>query len=169
MISVDSADKALKEVYLGVIGNQLNLGSNPLLTKIKQTTNNVQGFEVVKSICYGMSGGVTAAAEGDELPGSYNKQYLQFRANLKNLYGTIEITNAKIVDGGDILIKTVDNSQSLAEYTGREISEVYLVNTEYGYGIVVMFVTSELDCFEEDALVLDIENYEDAYKLNAFL
>lgn len=93
MISVDSADKALKEVYLGVIGNQLNLGSNPLLTKIKQTTNNVQGFEVVKSICYGMSGGVTAAGEGDELPGSYNKQYLQFRANLKNLYGTIEITD----------------------------------------------------------------------------
>ena len=84
-------------------------------------------------------------------------------------YGTIEITNAKIVDGGDILIETADNFQKLAEYTMNEISEVYLTHTEYGYGIVVLFTVPEFDCFAEDVLVLEIENSEDIYKLNAFL
>ena len=35
MVTLETADKALKTVYLGVIGNQLNVGANPLLTKIK--------------------------------------------------------------------------------------------------------------------------------------
>ena len=34
MITLETADNALKSVYLGVIGNQLNVGANPLLTKI---------------------------------------------------------------------------------------------------------------------------------------
>ena len=38
MITVTTAEQALKEVYLGVIGNHLNFGANPLLSKIKQTT-----------------------------------------------------------------------------------------------------------------------------------
>ena len=89
MITVSTAEKALKTVYLGVIGNQLNYGANPLLSKIKQTTNNVYGNEIVKSLSYGISGGVTAAAEADELPGGYGRTFLQLKGTLKNLYGTL--------------------------------------------------------------------------------
>ena len=96
MITLETADSALKTVYLGVIGNQLNTGANPLLTKIKQTTNNVYGNEIVKSTSYGISGGVTAGAEDDELPKAYNKHYAQFKSTLKNLYGTIEISDKAI-------------------------------------------------------------------------
>ncbi len=93
MITLTTADQALKTVYLGVIGNQLNMGANPLLAKIKQTTNNVYGNEIVKSTSYGISGGVTAGKEDDELPKAFNKKYAQFRITLKNLYGTLEITD----------------------------------------------------------------------------
>ena len=96
MITLSTADKALKEVYLGVLGNQLNFGSNPLLSKIKQTTNNVYGNEIVKTLSYGISGGVTAAGEADQLPGSYSKNFVEFRSTLKNLYGTIEISDKAI-------------------------------------------------------------------------
>ncbi len=96
MITLTTADNALKTVYLGVIGNQLNIGANPLLTKIKQTTNNVYGNEVRKATSYGISGGVTAGTEDGALPGAYNKGYEQFVATLKNLYGTIEITDKAI-------------------------------------------------------------------------
>lgn len=96
MITLETADSALKTVYLGVIGNQLNTGANPLLTKIKQTTNNVYGNEIVKSTSYGVSGGVTAGSEDGELPKAYNKNYAQFKSTLKNLYGTIEISDKAI-------------------------------------------------------------------------
>jgi len=96
MITLETADSALKTVYLGVIGNQLNTGANPLLTKIKHTTNNVYGNEIVKSTSYGISGGVTAGGENDELPKAYNKNYAQFKSTLKNLYGTIEISDKAI-------------------------------------------------------------------------
>lgn len=96
MITVSTAEKALKTVYLGVIGNQLNYGANPLLSKIKQTTNNVYGNEIVKSLSYGISGGVTAAAEADELPGGYGRTFLQLKGTLKNLYGTLEISDKAI-------------------------------------------------------------------------
>jgi len=96
MITLETADNALKTVYLGVIGNQLNTGANPLFTKIKQTTNNVYGNEIVKSTSYGLSGGVTAGKENDELPKAYNRNFVQFKSTLKNLYGTIEISDKAI-------------------------------------------------------------------------
>lgn len=96
MITLETADSALKTVYLGVIGNQLNTGANPLLARIKQTTNNVYGNEVVKATSYGISGGVTAGGEDEELPKAYGKKYAQFKSTLKNLYGTIEISDKAI-------------------------------------------------------------------------
>ncbi len=96
MISLTTADSALKSVYLGVIGNQLNIGANPLLTRIKQTTNNVYGNEIRKTTSYGISGGVSAGTESGALPQAINKGMLQFKLTLKNLYGTIEITDKAI-------------------------------------------------------------------------
>lgn len=96
MITLTTADNALKTIYLGVIGNQLNIGANPLLTKIKQTTNNVYGNEIRKATSFGMSGGVTAGTEDGALPGAYSKGYEQFVLTLKNLYGTIEISDKAI-------------------------------------------------------------------------
>jgi len=34
MVTLESADNVLKQVYLEVISNQLNTNANPLLTKI---------------------------------------------------------------------------------------------------------------------------------------
>ena len=96
MITLTTADNALKTIYLGVIGNQLNVGANPLLTKIKQTTNNVYGNEIRKATSFGVSGGVTAGTEDGMLPGAYSKGYEQFVLTLKNLYGTIEISDKAI-------------------------------------------------------------------------
>lgn len=96
MITLETADSALKSVYLGVIGNQLNVGANPLLTKIKQTTNNVYGNEIRKSTSYGISGGISAGTEDGALPAAYAKHRAQFVLTLKNLFGTIEISDKAI-------------------------------------------------------------------------
>ena len=48
MVTMTSADKALKSLYLGVVAEQLNTEVNPLLSRIKQTSQDVWGKEIRK-------------------------------------------------------------------------------------------------------------------------
>lgn len=50
MNKLNSAENALKSVYLGVIQNQLNTNIDPVLSKIKQTTRDVWGKEIIKNV-----------------------------------------------------------------------------------------------------------------------
>ena len=68
MVTLTSADNALKSVYLGVVANQLNINANPLLGKIKQSTQDVWGKEIIKLAPYGINGGIGAGNETDQLP-----------------------------------------------------------------------------------------------------
>ncbi len=96
MVTLTSADNALKTLYLGVVANQLNTEINPLFAKIEQTTSDVWGKEIRKLAPYGINGGIGAGTEAGELPlPSYNS-YAQFVLTLKNLYGTIEISDKAI-------------------------------------------------------------------------
>lgn len=96
MVTLQSAENALKTVYLGVVSNQLNINANPLLGKIKQTTKDVWGKEVRKLAPYGINGGIGAGAETDALPAAAGNNYVQFVSELKNLYGKIELSDKAI-------------------------------------------------------------------------
>ena len=96
MVTLSSAESALKTVYLGVVANQLNINANPLLGKIKQTTKDVWGKEVRKLAPYGINGGIGAGAESDALPAAAGNNYVQFVSELKNLYGKIELSDKAI-------------------------------------------------------------------------
>jgi len=96
MVTLSSAESALKTVYLGVVANQLNINANPLLGKIKQSTKDVWGKEVRKLAPYGINGGIGAGAETDALPKAAGNNYVQFVSELKNLYGKIELSDKAI-------------------------------------------------------------------------
>ena len=96
MVTLQTAESALKNVYLGVVANQLNTKANPLLAKIKQSTKDVWGKEVRKLAPFGINGGVGAGTEDAGLPISSGNGYVQFVADLKNLYGRIELTDKAI-------------------------------------------------------------------------
>ena len=91
-----SADKALKTLYLGAVAEQLNTEVNPLLTAIKQTTTDVWGKEVRRLVKFGVNGGVGAGDEDGDLPSASGNNYEQIVSTLKNLYGTIEISDKAI-------------------------------------------------------------------------
>jgi hypothetical protein len=95
-VTLTSADNALKSLYLDVVSEQLNQNANPLLAKIKQSTNDVWGKEVKKLAIYGMNGGIGAGTEDGDLPSATGNNYGQFVTTLKNLYGTIEISDKAI-------------------------------------------------------------------------
>ncbi len=96
MVNLQTADKALKSVYLGVVSEQLNMSCNPLLTKIEQTSSDVWGKEIIKVVSYGINGGIGAGDESGALPMAAGNNYAQFKLELKNLYGSIEISDKAI-------------------------------------------------------------------------
>lgn len=96
VVSVSSADKALKTLYLGAVSDQLNTEINPLLARIKQSTSDVWGKEIRRLARYGLSGGIGAGTETGDLPESGNNYYEQFVLTLKNLYGTISISDKAV-------------------------------------------------------------------------
>lgn len=96
MVTLQTAENALKTVYLGVVANQLNDNANPLLARIKKTSKDVWGKEIRKLAPYGINGGVGAGSEDGELPTASGNGYVQFVADLKNLYGKIDISDKAV-------------------------------------------------------------------------
>ncbi len=101
MVTTSTADSALKSYYLDVVGEQLNKTANPFLAAVKQTTADVWGRDVRKLVRVGVSGGVGAGTEEGDLPKSGGTNYAQFVSTLKNLYGTIEISDKAIRASGN--------------------------------------------------------------------
>ena len=96
MVTMTSADKALKSLYLGVVTEQLNTGINPFLAKINKSTSDVWGKEIRKVAQYGINGGIGAGTEDGDLPSASGNNYEQFVLTLKNLYGKIEISDKAV-------------------------------------------------------------------------
>lgn len=96
MVTLTNADNALKSLYLEALSNQLNTATNPLYNKFVSTERDVWGKEIIKLAPYGMNGGIGAGTESGSLPLSAGNNYKQFKQSLKNLYGTIEISDKAI-------------------------------------------------------------------------
>ena len=96
MISLKTAESALKDAYLNAVCNQLNTNANPLLAKIKQSSADVYGKNIIKMAPIGLNGGVGAGDEVGALPDSKENRYAQFKTSLKNLYGQIAISDKAI-------------------------------------------------------------------------
>ena len=93
MVTINSANAALKTMYLDVVANQLNTNMHPFLTELEKTSQDVVGKLVKRLVPYGVNGGIGAGTESGALPTAFENKYLLFQSTLKNLYGTIEITD----------------------------------------------------------------------------
>lgn len=96
MVTLNTAELAMKNVYLNVLPEQIKLAANPFYSKIKQTSNDIYGKEVVKLAPFGVNGGFAAGGETDPLPVAGNKNFAQIRSTLKNLYGTFQISDKAV-------------------------------------------------------------------------
>lgn len=96
MVTLETANNALKSFYLDAVTDALNKKTNPFLAKIESSANNVVGKEVKKLVRVGMNGGIGAGTETGSLPTGGGNDYRQLTLPLKNLYGTIEISDKAI-------------------------------------------------------------------------
>ncbi|MDE6104850.1 MAG: phage major capsid protein [Clostridia bacterium] len=93
MITVQNADAALKDYYLDAVTAQLNEGISPFYAAIEKNADNVTGKDVSISVIKGFAGNMCAGAEDGDLPDPYKNRYANIVMPLKNLYGTIEISD----------------------------------------------------------------------------
>ena len=96
MVTTQTADSVLKSYYLGVVTDQLDKSANPFLAMVKKTTSDVWGRDVRKVVRIGLNGGIGAGTETGDLPPASGNHYAQLVSTLKNLYGTIEISDKAI-------------------------------------------------------------------------
>lgn len=96
MITIHSADAALKDYYLDAVSAQLNEGISPFFTAIEKGTDFVYGKDVKLSVVRGNAGNIAAGAEDGNLPDPHRNRYVNITVPLKNLYGTIEISDKAI-------------------------------------------------------------------------
>ena len=96
MVTVQTADNALKSFYLEAVSEALNMQTNPFLAQVQRTTSDVVGKDVRKLVKVGINGGIGAGSETGDLPTATANDYVQFVAPLKNLYGTIEISDKAV-------------------------------------------------------------------------
>lgn len=96
MLNLTTADKALKDYYLDAVTEQLNTGVNPVFAMIEKTSENVYGKTIKKIVTAGLNAGISAGTEDGELPTAHPTEYKEFTLELKNLYGSIEISDKAI-------------------------------------------------------------------------
>ncbi|MBR2024001.1 MAG: phage major capsid protein [Clostridia bacterium] len=117
MVTLETADNALKSFYLDAVTEALDMKANPLLAQIGRSTADVVGKDVKKLVKYGVNGGIGAGSETGDLPSSSSAERLTFTSSLKNLYGTIEISDkalrASANDEGAFVNLLNDEMQSL--------------------------------------------------------
>lgn len=93
MITIENADKALKDYYLQAVTAQLNDNVSPFFAAVEKNSANVYGKDVKLAVIRSDTEGVTACAEDDDLPAPHKNRYLEISMPLKNIYGTIEVSD----------------------------------------------------------------------------
>ena len=94
--TLQNADSALKSAYLDVVAKELDYGVNPFFAELSKSTNNVFGKDVKKVVNCNMLGALGAGDETGKLPTSDATDYKTLTLPLKNIYGTIEISDKAI-------------------------------------------------------------------------
>jgi hypothetical protein len=92
MITLQSAENALKSYYLEAVSAQLDTIS-PFMAAIEKSSEGVYGKDVKFTIIKQGADGVFACNEDDDLPKPYQNEYCGVTVPLKNFYGTIEISD----------------------------------------------------------------------------
>lgn len=143
MVTIETADNALKSFYLDAVTEALDLKANPLLAQIQRSTSDVVGKDVKKLVKCGINGGIAAGSETGALPTAASGDKIQLTTPLKNLYGTIEISDkalrASANNEGAFVNLLNDEMQSLVKSASFNFGRM-LYGDGTGYLATVMII-----------------------------
>lgn len=93
MITLTNADAALKDYYLDAVSQQLNDGISPFFNAIEKTTQYVYGKNAKIALVKGNLNRIITGAEDGDIPDSAGNKYYDVTLPLKNIYGSIAVTD----------------------------------------------------------------------------
>lgn len=94
MINLTTVSEALKVLYISPIREFVNMQADPFASRILQTSDNITGYQkIVRAVQIGANGGAGAGTETGMLPQAGENLYKQFESDVKNMYGTISISD----------------------------------------------------------------------------
>lgn len=96
MVTLQTADNVLKDFYLDAITREIDGKVSPFFSMIEKTSTNVVGKSVSKLVKTGIYSGIGAGSETGDLPIGDGGDVITLVAPLKNLYGTIELSDKAI-------------------------------------------------------------------------
>lgn len=164
MVTIETADNALKSFYLDAITEALDMKANPLLAQFQRSTADVVGKDVKKLVKYGMNGGIGAGSETGALPEASSDGKMLLTATLKNLYGTIEISDkalrASANNEGAFVNLLNDEMQTLVKSASFNFGRML-----YGDGTGKLAVVNEM--YENNELELsDVRNFVEGMRVD---
>ena len=169
MITLNSAQEALKSVYLGVLSEQLNIKANALLSQIKQSSKDVYGKEIIKLAPYGLNGGIASGTEDGNLPSASGHKFVQFKTGLKNLYGTIALSDkairASASNTGAFVNLLNDEMESLIKSSAFNLGRML-----YGDGTGLLATASVTTGEEEETIITydSVKNLVEGMKVDVY-
>lgn len=96
MITLSNADAALKEYYLDAVSGQLNDGISPFFSAIEKSAAYVSGKNARCALVKGDMNRVVTADEDGDLPSASGNSYYDVALPLKNIYGSVSITDKAV-------------------------------------------------------------------------
>lgn len=93
MVTLSNADAALKEYYLDAVTQELNQGVSPFFNAIEKSTQYIYGKNARCALIKGDMNRVVTGDEDGELPDAAGNNYYEVSLPLKNIYGTVAITD----------------------------------------------------------------------------
>lgn len=94
MVTMQTFDTALKDIYEEPMRAQINIGSGIFLAKVEQTSKDIEGGRRVYKIApYGVNGGTGSGSDTQPLPVSGGNLYAPFVSGIKSIRGVIKFTD----------------------------------------------------------------------------
>ncbi len=124
-VTLTSVEKALKELYLGAIIDQLNTEVDPFTARIERSTEAIVGNNgIVRAAQVGLNGGFGAGTETGTLPTPGENIYKKLTSTTKNLYGVISVSDKalKSIRGNDkgsfanLIQREIDSMMTTAKW-----------------------------------------------------
>lgn len=158
MVSLSSANSALKTYYLDAINAQLNGEVSPFFNAITKTSENVFGKDVAFTIAKGNLAGIAMDDDDSSMPLPRSNRYYSVKLPLKNIFGTIQISDKTIrasSDASGALVNIIN-----AEMDGLvAAAKASFARMLYGDGDGYLFTVTG----KKSAHVLAVDNAKDFF------
>lgn len=154
MITIATAENALKNIYLDTVINDINKKTNPFLTMVEENTRTASGKDAKVSVRYGQAA-VGAGTETGDLPVTGNDQSVELSVPLKNLYGTFQISD-KAIKAASL------DPNAFASLLGGEMQNLVaaaqnnLTSMLYGNGMKLLAVFDSADFYNGNRSMIKV-------------